>query len=173
MARNIATSEHAEAFVRGVDVAEGPKAGPEAEALRQKFLAYYKDSVFDIQVRGPLPIRGPFGEATINLKPDAIPKKQRPYQILGDRKMRFENKIRRFEEENQWLEDGVGPWNSPAFTVPKPNDDRVVIDYRYVNDCTETDAHPLPMIEDILLNQGKFKIWSVLDMKDGPSEKGG
>ncbi len=48
--------------------------------------------------------------------------------------------------------------NSPAFTVPKPNDDRVVIDYRYVNDCTETDAHPLPRIEDILMNQGKFKI---------------
>ena len=55
----------------------------------------------------------------------------------------------------------------PGVPVPKPNDDRVVIDYRYVNDCTETDAHPLPRIEDILLNQGKFKIWSVLDMKDG------
>ncbi len=167
LARHIATSEHAEAFVRGVVVAEGPKAGPEAEALRQGFLADYKDSVFDIQVRGPPPIRGPFGEATIKLKPGAIPKKQRSYHILGDRKVRFENNIRRFEEENRLLEDGVGPWNSPAFTVPKPNDDRVVIDYRYDNDCTETDAHPLPRIEDILLNQGKFKIWSVLDLKDG------
>ncbi len=39
LARHIATSEHAEAFVRGVVVAEGPKANPEAEALRQKFLA--------------------------------------------------------------------------------------------------------------------------------------
>ena len=144
LARHIATSEHAEAFVRGVVIAENPKVGPEVEALRQKFLADYKDSVFDIKVRGPPPIRGPFGEATIKLRPGAIPKKQRPYQILGDRKVRFENKIRRFEEENQWLEDGIGPWNSPAFTVPKPNDDRVVIDYRYVNDCTETDAHPYP-----------------------------
>ncbi len=55
LARHIATSEHAEAFVRGVVIAEDPKAGPEAEALRQKFLADYKDSVFDIQVRGPPP----------------------------------------------------------------------------------------------------------------------
>ncbi len=89
---------------------------------------------------------------------------QQTYQILGDRKVPFENTIRRFEEENQWLEDGVGPWNKPAFTVPKPKDDRVVNDYRYVNGCTEIDV---PRIEDILLNQGKFKLWSVLDMKDG------
>ncbi len=60
LARHIATREHAEAFVRGVVVAEGPRAGPEAEALRQKFLADYKDSVFDVQVRGPPPFRGPF-----------------------------------------------------------------------------------------------------------------
>ncbi len=131
------------------------------------FLTDYKDLVYDIRVRGPPPIRGPFAESTIKLKPGAIPKKQRPYQILGDRKLLFENKIRQFKKENKWLEDGVGPWNSPAFTVPKPNNDRVVIDYRYVNDCTETDANPLPRIKDILLNQGKFRICSVLDMKDG------
>ena len=52
LARHIATSEHAEAFVRGVVIAENPKMGPEVEALRQKFLADYKDSVFDIKVRG-------------------------------------------------------------------------------------------------------------------------
>jgi hypothetical protein len=84
--------------------------------------------VFDIKLRGLPPIRGPLGVATIKLKTGAIPKKQRPFLILGDYKVRFENKIRRFEEENQWLEDGVGPMNSPAFTLPKPNDYRFVID---------------------------------------------
>ncbi len=76
LARHIATSEHAEAFVRGVVIAEGPKAGLEADALRQTFLSDYRDTVFDIQVRGPPPIRGPFGEATIKLKAGAISKKQ-------------------------------------------------------------------------------------------------
>ena len=47
LSRNLATSEQAEAFVRGVVIAEGPKAGPEAEALRQKCMADYKDTVFD------------------------------------------------------------------------------------------------------------------------------
>ena len=32
---------------------------------------------------------------------------------------------------------------------------------------TRVDAHLLPRIHDILQRQGKFKMWSVLDMKDG------
>ncbi len=80
LAKRIATSEHAEAFIRGVVIAEGPKEGPEAEALRQKFLADYKGTVFDTRVRGRPPIRGLFGE---KVKPGAIPKKQRPYQFWG------------------------------------------------------------------------------------------
>ncbi len=78
LARHIANSEHAEAFIRGVVIAEGPKAGPEDEALRQKFLADYKDKVFYTKVRGPPPVRGPFSVVTIKLKPSAIPLKQRP-----------------------------------------------------------------------------------------------
>ena len=41
------------------------------------------------------------------------------------------------------------------------------MDYRAVNDATINDGHPLPRIEDILQRQGKYKLWSVLDMKDG------
>ena len=67
------------------------------------------------------------------------------------------------------LEDGVSAWSSPSFPVPKkkPGEYRFVVDYRAVNDATVTDAHPLPRIEDILQRQGRFKVWSVLDMKDG------
>ncbi len=122
--------------------------------------------MFDIQVE----VRPPsvaFRRGHHQVEVGFHPKEAATLPNFWGRKVRFENKIRRFEEENQWLEDGVGPWNSLTFTVPKPNDDRVVIDYRCVNDCTQTDAHPLLRIEDILLNQGKFKIWSVLDIKDG------
>jgi hypothetical protein len=42
-----------------------------------------------------------------------------------------------------------------------------VEDFRKLNDNTFDDAHPLPRIEDILQRQGVFKIWSVLDLKDG------
>ena len=67
------------------------------------------------------------------------------------------------------LEDGVSPWSSPSFPVIKKQtgEIRVVVDYRDVIAATITDAHPLPKIEDILSYQKKFRIWSVLDMKDG------
>ena len=42
-----------------------------------------------------------------------------------------------------------------------------MVDYRALNAVTIPDAHPLPRIEDILQRQGKFRVWSVLDMKDG------
>ena len=67
------------------------------------------------------------------------------------------------------LEPGKGPWSSPAFPVPKkkPGEYRLVVDYRMLNDATVTEAHPLPRIEDILHRQSQFRVWSVLDMRDG------
>ncbi len=44
---------------------------------------------------------------------------------------------------------------------------RLVEDFRKLSDATVDDGHPLPRIEDILQKQGGYKIWSVLDLKDG------
>ena len=67
------------------------------------------------------------------------------------------------------IEVSFSEWSSPAFVVPKKvkGQWRLVIDYRYLNSQTKADAHPLPRISEILQRQGKFKIWTVLDMKDG------
>jgi hypothetical protein len=64
-------------------------------------------------------------------------------------------------------EEAVSPWLSPAFPVPKkePGTWRLVIDYRVVNEAIITDAYPTPLIEEILIRQGQFKIWSVLDIE--------
>ena len=40
-------------------------------------------------------------------------------------------------------------------------------DFRALNAATVSDAHPMPLIEDILNRQGECLVWSVLDMKDG------
>jgi hypothetical protein len=49
----------------------------------------------------------------------------------------------------------------------KPGEYRLVEDFRKLNDAIIDDGHPLPRIEDILQKQGGYKIWSVLDLKDG------
>ena len=76
--------------------------------------------------------------------------------------------VDRFLSENL-IETSFSEWSSPAFVVPKKvkGQWRLVIDYRYLNSVTRLDAHPLPRIGEILQRQGKFKIWTVLDMKDG------
>ena len=42
-----------------------------------------------------------------------------------------------------------------------------MVDFRKLNEATIPDSHPLPKIRKLLQRQGRFKIWSVLDMKDG------
>ena len=71
--------------------------------------------------------------------------------------------------KNGKLEPGGGPWVSPAFPVPKKEAGkyRLVVDFRALNAATVEDGYPLPLIEDILHRQGKYRIWSVLDMNDG------
>ena len=56
---------------------------------------------------------------------------------------------------------------SPAFIVPKANPNvlpRWVNDYRQLNENTITDSHPIPRINDILMDCAKGKIWGTIDM---------
>ncbi len=72
------------------------------------------------------------------------------------------------------LEQGViqhsaSPWNSPLFLAPKKDGQyRPVIDFRRVNEVTEDDRYPLPVICELLqsLGQGN-KIFSSLDLLSG------
>ena len=158
----------AEEFVRSVIIAETPASGEGVEVIRAQILEEYKESVFNPEVVRPPPKRGPFGEATITLKPGAAPVKQRMFQIQGERREKWMELIDKIEREGK-IEDGVSAWSSPSFPVPKkrPGEYRLVVDYRALNAATVNDAHPLPLIEEILVAQGKYRMWSVLDMRDG------
>ena len=52
--------------------------------------------------------------------------------------------------------------------VPKPNGKwRLVIDYRHLNSQVADDPFPLPVIEDMIKDQGGNALWSVFDLEDG------
>ena len=65
------------------------------------------------------------------------------------------------------------PWNSPIWVVGKKKDAsglkkyRIVIDYRKLNDKSDLDAYPLPLIEDILDGLSKAKFFSAFDLSSG------
>ena len=149
-------------------MAHAPKSGSEFDEMRKRIMEDFKESVFRTSLGRTPPVRVPFGEATIEIKPGIAPVKQRPFQVVGERRDAMVKLIEKLEEEGN-TEKGMSSWCSPAFPVAKknPGDYRLVIDYRKLNDATMPDGHPLPRIEEILIRQGKFKIWTVLDLKDG------
>ena len=73
----------------------------------------FAKTVFTGITGGSPPIRGPFGEAIIKLKPNAVPIKHRPFHIVGERKTAW---VRLTDEilEAGKIEPGVGPWNSAS-----------------------------------------------------------
>ena len=114
------------------------------------------------------PKRGPHGMATINLLPNTLPRVQRPFRLVGEHKAAIAELVEEFISGG-WLEPSVAGWSSPAFVVPKEvaGKWRMVLDYRWLNDCTLVDAYPLPLVEPLLNRQGQNKIWNDLDMKHG------
>ena len=114
---------------------------------RDQILRKYQDTVFTKVAPREWPVRGPFGEATIELRPGAGPVKQRPYHIQGERREALVKIVDQLIEEGK-LEPGRSSWSSPAFPIPKkkPGEYRLVVDYDAVNEATVTDAHPLPAL---------------------------
>ena len=59
-------------------------------------------------------------------------------------------------------------WAARAFCVPKPGGKwRLVINYCYLNSQIADEAFPLPVIEDLFLEQSGNAIWSIFDSEDG------
>ena len=152
----------------GVVSSSKPLESALAEEKRQILLEKYKDTVFTPELPRDIPYRGPNCEATITLIPNAVPKAQKFYQMVGERRDASIAHTKQFLEKGR-IEPSLASWSSPQMVVPKkvPHDWRTVIDYRYTNTQIQFDAYPLPRITEILQRQGKYKIWTVLDMKDG------
>jgi hypothetical protein len=155
-------------YARSVVTGSEPISDPQVEKIKAEVIERFSDSVFKKTLGKIPPVRGPLGQAKIEIKPGFSNVKQRAFQLAGDRREALIKLIRDLEKEGK-IEEGCSDWSSPAFPVPKkdPGKWRLVIDYRKLNDATVVDGHPILRIEEILERQGKFKIWSVLDLKDG------
>ena len=74
------------------------------------------------------------------------------------------------KQVEEWLKYGIVEesnfkWSSPPFCVPKPDKTyRVVINYKKLNDKTETMNWPVPRTLDVLERLGESRIFTVVDM---------
>ena len=119
-----------------------------------------------------LSVRGPWGLASIELKPGAVARKKRPFRMPPERESALRTLLDKFES-NGWIEPSTSDWSAQAFLVPKPADKsgvkkwRLVVDYRYLNVHTRDDPFPLPLIENLVQRQLFNRLWSVFDLQDG------
>ena len=82
----------------------------------------------------------------INLRSHKLPEKHREFSLQETDKLLRKNIIR----------ESQSPYNSPLWIIPKKgNKLRIVIDYRKINEDTDQDAYPLPVIDDILIKLEK------------------
>ena len=66
------------------------------------------------------------------------------------------------------IRESQSPFNSPLWIVPKQgNKIRMVIDYRKFNEDMDQAAYPLPVIDDILDQLGRAKLFLAFDLSAG------
>ena len=106
----------------------------------------------------------------MDVDPAQRPIKHRAYRLAPQQKDAME-KILKDLEEQDIIEQSVGPWSAPCLLVAKKNNNgfRFVVDYRSLNRATIHDAHPLPTPNEALESLGASKptYFTTLDLAQG------
>jgi len=136
------------------------------ESLREALHKDFDGSVLrdDLPPLKNLPDRGPYGYAYIPLKENAVPQRQKPFRLQGDR-LEAHKKVTKDWADHFFIErppkGAPMDWLSVTFVVPRKNKDfpwRGVVDMRGPNSQTRRVNFPLPKIEDLLVNKF-FQCW--------------
>ena len=101
-------------------------------------------------------------EHHIKLKPGTNPIYIPAYRLPHSQRQVVEDQIKEMLEQDV-IENSRSPWNSPLFLVPKRNGTfRPVIDFRRVNEVTEDERFPLPVLKDLLMSLGQGNKFSAV-----------
>ena len=93
----------------------------------------------------------------------------KPIQLMGERAAAEQEIVEDFLARG-WIElCPASEWASNGFVVPNKEKGtwRLVVDYHQLNESTLPDEHPLPFIENMLENQSKHKIFTIVDLSRG------
>jgi len=123
----------------------------------------YSD-VFNLEKARKLPPLQEGWDFKIKLIKDApLPPRSRPYRLTPDQIEEAGKQLKELEEMGM-IEDSSSPIAAPLFFIPKKDGtQRMVIDYRKLNDITVKDAYPLPNMEELLEVARGAKVFSKFD----------
>jgi transposase InsO family protein len=132
------------------ETAKIPTVSKDAPAMAQnriKILTNKFSSVFDDPV-GTSP--STFTKFKVTTVSDAIPFAARPFRSSHSERKIVDDTIRE-QLKNGWLipaNPELSEWAAPVFVVHQEKKDRLVFDYRRLNQATVKDSFPAPLIED-------------------------
>ena len=138
---------------------------PELKQPLLKLLGRYRDVI-------ALPGE-PLGATTciehhVRLKPGTQPIYVPAYRLPHSQRQIVEEHVKDMKAQGV-IQDSLSPWSSPIFLVPKKDGSfRPVIDFRRVNEVTEDEKYPLPVLKDLLMSLGHGNtVFSTLDLLSG------
>ncbi len=98
---------------------------------------------------------------------NGVPIKQRPYWMSPVKQTIVEEQLRDMLA-NGVIETSHSGWASPVVLPPKKDGGhRFCVDFRKVNAVTETDAYPLPNLNEILESLSGSTVFSTIDLNSG------
>jgi hypothetical protein len=91
----------------------------------------------------------------------------KPYPYPAAKQIIIDDMIRDMESQGL-VESSISPWTTPVVLAKeKDGTHRLYVDYRRLNDATESEAYPMPNLNRLIRQFRGAKVFSVLDLKSG------
>lgn len=107
-------------------------------------------------------------EHNIKLKPDAVPKRVRPYRLSPLETKSLKDELDKLLRLGIIEKGGYSEWASPIIMLKKKDGSyRIVADFRYLNTQSEVMNYPLNNIDELLDTLNKAYWMSTFDLRSG------
>jgi hypothetical protein len=107
-------------------------------------------------------------EHSIQLKPDAKPKRVRPYRLSPLETENLKEELDKLLKLGIIEKGGYSNWSSPIIMLKKKDGSyRIVADFRYLNSQSETLNYPLNNIDELLDTLNKAHWMTTFDLRSG------
>nr|CAE03840.1 OSJNBb0013J13.17 [Oryza sativa Japonica Group] len=106
-------------------------------------------------------------EFAIELAPGTAPIAKRPYRMAANELAEVKRQIEELESKG-YVRPSSSPWGALVLLVKKKDgSERMVIDYRALNEVTIKNKYPLPRIDDLFDQLKGARVFSKIDLRSG------
>ena len=107
-------------------------------------------------------------QVRLHINTDKKPVEQKPRRIPFHIRKQVDEELERLQKLDI-IEpaEGATPWISPVVVVHKQTGVRLCIDSRAINTAIERERHPMPTVEDLIIDLNGAQVFSKIDLNKG------